>query len=181
MYGMDWTKGLTLILHTPGGDPNAAETIVQYLWSKFDYIEVIVPTYAMSAGTMIALATDKIIMGRQSQLGPIDPQFIIGNGSVSAYSIKAQFEAAKADIVGNPTNPSYAHLWAPILQSMGLGLHQQAIAALNHSEDLVKSWLEMRIKSRKADRQRVVELGLWNYNSSNSMSGSVNSTINTPL
>jgi ATP-dependent protease ClpP protease subunit len=145
MYGMDWTKGLTLILHTPGGDPNAAETIVQYLWSKFNYIEVIVPTYAMSAGTMIALAADNIIMGRQSQLGPIDPQFIIGNGAVSAYSIKAQFEAAKADIVGNPTNPSYAHLWAPILQSMGLGLYQQAITALKHSEDLVRDWLKARM------------------------------------
>ena len=59
MYGMDWDKGLTLILHTPGGLVNAVDTVVSYLHSKFDYIESIVPTFAMSAGTMIALATNK--------------------------------------------------------------------------------------------------------------------------
>ena len=42
MYGMDWSKGLTLILHTPGGVRNAVETIVDYLTAKFAYIEVIV-------------------------------------------------------------------------------------------------------------------------------------------
>lgn len=55
MFGMDWNKGLTLVLHTPGGVTNAAETLVAYLRSKFNYIEVIVPTFAMSAGTMISL------------------------------------------------------------------------------------------------------------------------------
>ena len=42
MYGMNWSKGLTLILHTPGGVTNAVETIVDYLTAKFAYIEVIV-------------------------------------------------------------------------------------------------------------------------------------------
>ena len=49
MYKMDWSKGLTLILHTPGGITNAAETIVDYLTKKFDRLEVIIPTFAMSA------------------------------------------------------------------------------------------------------------------------------------
>lgn len=74
MNGMDFTKGLVLLLHTPGGVMNAAETVVAYLHSKFDYIETIVPTYAMSAGTMLCLASNNIVMGRQSQLGPIDPR-----------------------------------------------------------------------------------------------------------
>ena len=41
IYGMDWSSGLTLILHTPGGDPNAAESIVSNLRSKLSSIEVI--------------------------------------------------------------------------------------------------------------------------------------------
>jgi len=49
MFGMEWGKGLTLMLHTPGGVTNATETIVDYLWTKFDFIEAIVPTLAMSA------------------------------------------------------------------------------------------------------------------------------------
>jgi len=56
----------------------AAQTIVDYLRSKFSTIEVLVPTYAMSAGTMIALGCDRVFMGRQSQLGPTDPQLIVG-------------------------------------------------------------------------------------------------------
>ena len=83
MYGMTWTKQLTLLLHTPGGVTNAAETIVAYLRSQFTDIEVIIPTYAMSAGTMISLAANRIVMGRQSQLGPIDPQFVMGQRAQS--------------------------------------------------------------------------------------------------
>jgi len=92
MNGMDWDKGLTLILHTPGGATNATETIVAYLRSKFNDIEVVIPTYAMSAGTMISLASDRVIMGRQSQMGPIDPQMLISGRIVSATAIIEQFE-----------------------------------------------------------------------------------------
>lgn len=95
MYGMDWNKGLTLLLHTPGGLTNAAETIVEYLYQKFQYIEVIIPTFAMSAGTMISLGANKIIMGRQSQLGPIDPQMPLSGRFVSAQSVVDQFDEAK--------------------------------------------------------------------------------------
>ena len=76
IHGMDCSKGLDLILHTPGGSPTAAEAIVVYLRKKFDNdIRVIVPQLAMSAGTMIACSAKVIIMGKQSSLGPIDPQF----------------------------------------------------------------------------------------------------------
>lgn len=85
VYGHDFNKGLLLILHTPGGLAEAAQTIVDYLRSKFTAIDVLVPTYAMSAGTMIALGCDRIVMGRQSQLGPTDPQLIIGSRPYSAH------------------------------------------------------------------------------------------------
>lgn len=68
LHGMDYDQTLSLILHTPGGNVNAAESLVEYLRSKFKRIEVIVPTFALSAGTMITLASDLIIMGRHSQL-----------------------------------------------------------------------------------------------------------------
>ena len=71
-------NGLLLILHTPGGLAEAAQTIVEYLRNVFTDIVVAIPTYAMSAGTMIALGCDQIYMDRQSQLGPIDPQMFIG-------------------------------------------------------------------------------------------------------
>ena len=56
--------GLDLILHSPGGSPEAAEAIVSYLRSRFSHIRVIVPQLAMSAATMIACAADEIVLGR---------------------------------------------------------------------------------------------------------------------
>ena len=53
---------------------------------------------AMSAGTMIACSAKKIIMGKASSLGPIDPQF---NG-IPAYNIISEFEEAKKDLSTNP-------------------------------------------------------------------------------
>lgn len=142
MYGMDWSKGLTLFLHTPGGITNASETIVSYLTSKFTDIEVVIPTFAMSAGTMISLSADRIIMGRQSQLGPIDPQMPVFGQFVSARAVVDQFERAKAEILQNVTT---AHAWAPILQSIGPALLQEAQNALAYGETMVARWLEARM------------------------------------
>jgi Serine dehydrogenase proteinase len=148
-YGMDWSKGLTLILHTPGGVTNAAETIVAYIRSKFDRFEVIVPTYAMSAGTMISLAADCIVMGRQSQLGPIDPQLFMRDRQASAMAIVEQFELAKADILANK---DLAHVWAPILQSHGPSLLMEARNALDYGERMVATWLETWLLAGESDR-----------------------------
>ncbi|WKZ83573.1 MAG: serine protease [Acidimicrobiia bacterium] len=139
VYGMSWSKPLTLLLHTPGGITNAAETIVRYLRAKFPHIEVVVPAYAMSAGTMISLASDRIIMGHQSQLGPIDPQMPVGGGRfVSARAVVDQFAKAKEEITDDLT---LAHIWAPILQSLGPSLLQEAQNALDYGERMVAEWL----------------------------------------
>jgi len=155
MLRMDWAKGLTLLLHTPGGITNAAESIVAYLHEKFSFIETVVPTFAMSAGTMIALGSNKIIMGRQSQLGPIDPQMPFAGGrTVSARAIVDQFERAKRDLL---TDLKLAHLWAPILQSLGPGLLQEAQNALDYSETMVAGWLQKRMFSGNPDAKRLAE------------------------
>src|ERR1044071_8302428 len=149
MFGMKWDRGLTLLLHTPGGITNAAETVVDYLRKKFAAIEVIVPTYAMSAGTMISLAADRIVMGKQSQLGPIDPQMPVGGAYVSASSIVDLFEKAKADIIGPNGNLNAAHVWAPILQAMGPAVLQEATYAIQYGEEMVARWLAAYMMAAK--------------------------------
>lgn len=139
IYGMNYADGLCLLLHTPGGVTNAAETIVSYLRSKFPDIEVVVPTFAMSAGTMISLASNRIVMGRQSQLGPIDPQFLMNGGAISARAIVDQFTRARDEILANPMS---AHAWAPVLGSIGPALLQEASNALEYAESMVRRWLE---------------------------------------
>lgn len=138
--GMPFAKGLTLILHTPGGVTNATESLVDYLRAKFPSIEVIVPTFAMSAGTMISMAADRIVMGHHSQLGPIDPQIpTVAGRSYSAQTIVDQFDAAKQEIAANPV---FAHAWAPILASLGPALLKESANALAYSEKMVANWLE---------------------------------------
>ena len=147
-------KGLSLIIHTPGGDANAVESIVEYLHAKFEYIEVIVPYLAMSGGSMISLASDKLIMGRQSQLGPIDPQFQIGNTYYSARAIAEGFLQAKADIT---QDTRLAHLWAPILQNMGPSLVLEASKSLSYSEQLVRNWLIERDLIKASDAESKIK------------------------
>ena len=76
VHKLDKKIGLDLILHTPGGDIAATESLVTYLKKIFgNDIRVFIPQIAMSAGTMISLSAKEIVMGKQSNLGPIDPQY----------------------------------------------------------------------------------------------------------
>lgn len=98
VHKLDKTKGLDLILHTPGGEIAATEQIVNYLHSCFSDIKVIIPQMAMSAGSIISVSCNEIIMGKESCLGPFDPQL----GGVACQSVLKEFENAKLDIQNNP-------------------------------------------------------------------------------
>lgn len=149
VHGLNCSKGLDLILHTPGGDPSAAETIVHYLRNKFAKdIRVIVPQLAMSAGTMIACSGKEIIMGKQSSLGPIDPQF---NG-IPAFNIKQEFLAAEEDLRKHPENAQY---WAIKLQQYPAAFLKTAIDAIELSEELVREWLGTAMFNRDIDSDKI--------------------------
>src|SRR5438046_4323508 len=74
---------IDLILHTPGGLVLAAEQIAKVLVERKAKVTVFVPHYAMSGGTLIALAADEIVMDANAVLGPVDPQI----GDLPAASI----------------------------------------------------------------------------------------------
>ena len=74
---------IDIILHTPGGLVLAAEQIAKALVERKGKVTVFVPHYAMSGGTLIALAADEIVMDANAVLGPVDPQI----GDMPAASI----------------------------------------------------------------------------------------------
>ncbi len=76
---------IDLIVHTPGGLVLAAEQIARALKDHRGRTTVFVPHYAMSGGTLLALAADEIVMDQNAVLGPVDPQI----GSYPAASILA--------------------------------------------------------------------------------------------
>jgi ClpP class serine protease len=81
-------RPIEIILHTPGGLVLAASQIAIALADHDGPVTAVVPHYAMSGGTMIALAADEIVIDRHAALGPIDPQL----GGYPAASILAALE-----------------------------------------------------------------------------------------
>jgi ClpP class serine protease len=78
---------IDLVIHTPGGLVLAAMQIARAVEAHKANVTVYVPVYAMSGGTLIALAADEIVLGEFSVLGPIDPQIA---GLPAASIIKAR-------------------------------------------------------------------------------------------
>jgi len=143
---------LDLVLHSPGGSPEAAEAIVQYLRQKFDHIRLFVPHMAMSAATMIACAADEIVMGKHSYIGPIDPQLqlqtSLGARSVPAQTIIDQFEVATRDMM----DPSKARAWVGMLSQYGPDLLITCERATQLSQELVSKWLKAYMFVSDVDR-----------------------------
>ncbi len=103
---------LDLLLHTMGGDVDAAEKIVLMLRKTTDpggELRVIVPDCAKSAGTLITLAAKTIVMSDPSELGPIDPQILVTlpNGHLSRRPAQSYLDAYD-DLVARLKNPDGA-------------------------------------------------------------------------
>jgi len=153
IHKLDRSKGLDLILHTPGGEVAATESLIDYLYAMFDKdIRVIVPQISMSGGTMIALAAKKIIMGKQSNLGPIDPQI----GGRACQAILNEFETAKAEVSANPLSLA---LWQVIIRQYSPTLLGKCQQAIEWSEAIAEKVLKANMFSNEPHKVKdVIEL-----------------------
>jgi hypothetical protein len=135
IHGLDRSKGLDLILHTPGGETAATESLVDYLRAMFGTdIRAVVPQLALSAGTMIACACKEIVMGKHSSLGPIDPQF----RGVPAHGVVEEFQRAYEEIKQDQIKIA---VWQPILAKYQPTLVGECEKAMRWSHEMTKEWL----------------------------------------
>src|SRR5256885_3390340 len=95
----DADRPIDLILHTPGGLVLAAGQIAHALKRHRAKVTVFVPHYAMSGGTLIALAADEIVMDPNAVLGPVDPQL----GQSPAASVLTVLDRKRADDIVDQT------------------------------------------------------------------------------
>lgn len=144
IHQLERDKGLDLILHTPGGDVAATESLVDYLRSMFDDIRAIIPQIAMSAGTMIALSCKEIVMGKHSSLGPIDPQF----GGMPAHGIIEEFQQAKKEIAANPATVA---VWQPIIAKYPPAFVGECAKAIQWANQIVQDWLTTGMFAGESD------------------------------
>ncbi|MFN3367953.1 MAG: SDH family Clp fold serine proteinase [Thermus sp.] len=135
---------IDLILHTPGGLVLAAEQIAEALLRHPAKVTVFVPHYAMSGGTLIALAADEIVMDENAVLGPVDPQL----GQYPAASILKVLERKPIQEIDDQT----------------LILADVAEKALKQVKATVKNLLLKRMPEEKAEEvATLLSQGTWTH------------------
>ena len=135
-------KPIEIILHTPGGLVLAARQIASALADHDGKVTAVVPNYAMSGGTMIALAADEILLDSHAALGPIDPQL----GQYPAASL-----VAVSEMPGQHKDETL------LMADVGR-------KALHQVEVFARGLLERNMESVKAhDVARILSTGLWTH------------------
>ncbi|MCK5241437.1 ATP-dependent Clp protease proteolytic subunit [bacterium] len=128
-----------IYLETPGGSGEAAEEIVEFIREKYDYVSFVVSGEAKSAGTIMVLSGDDILMTKTGSLGPIDAQVRIGRSTISAFDYMewVKDKHQEADKQGR-LNPFDATMVAQISPGELKGVNHSLLFA----EDLVGKWLQ---------------------------------------
>jgi ClpP class serine protease len=133
---------IEIILHTPGGLVLAASQIARALRDHDGRIVAVVPHYAMSGGTLIALAADEIVIDRHAALGPVDPQL----GQYAARSL--------VEVAARPGRHDDQTL---ILADVGA-------KALRQVETVTRQLLERQFEpARAADLAHLLASGVWTH------------------
>jgi hypothetical protein len=129
---------LDVLLETPGGSGETVEDIVRILRGKYSEVSMIIPGWAKSAGAIMAMSGDEILMEPASALGPIDAQMTWQGKVFSADALLEGVEKIKKEVESSGIlNKAYI----PILQGLSPGELQEAENALNFAQELVTSWL----------------------------------------
>lgn len=127
---------IDVLLHSPGGRPDATERLVCLLRDRFKEVNFLIPHSAYSAATMLALSGNSIVLHPSAILGPIDPQI---NG-VPARSIKRGFEKAKERI--SKEGPEALPAYIPLIEKYSLELLELCEDSEKLSKELVSTWLK---------------------------------------
>lgn len=148
VHNVDRSRGLDLILHTPGGGIEAARAIVEYLYSMFGKdIRVIVPHVAMSAGTMIACSARTIVLGKHSSLGPTDPHV----RGFAALGVLAEIDRAIVEIKADPVKQI---IWQQVFAKYPPNFILDCERSKVGSESMVTEWLAGNMFAAHSDAEQ---------------------------
>lgn len=156
-------KKLTLILYTKGGDTLSAWSLVNTIRMYCDELEIIVPSIALSAGTLMCLGANRIVMTKQAMLGPIDPSItgplnpvIPGapnaRAPVSVEAVRGYIELAKSDFGVTDLTP--------VLLDLANKVHPLVLGAIfrtkSQIQTLAREFLEHSVTD-KTKQQRIID------------------------
>lgn len=151
---LDVAKPLHVLLASPGGDGETAIRMVRSLQARCSELTILVPDQAKSAGTLLCLGADKILMGPAGDLGPVDTQFLLGQNLVGAKEIVAAVEEAEDRV---KANPQAFPLFASLLSDVNMMMVEQARNALDRCGDQVYEALSCCRKRTDADAKALTK------------------------
>jgi len=152
------TDNGVLMINSPGGDGDVAEKMLMMCRRRFPAsFRVIVPDYAKSAATMIALGSDEILMGYLSELGPIDPQFRTAayEPGTSARSLIDGLELIRNKVAGGDP----IQLYYPLLSQIRPEMIARAESAINGAREYAEKWLKQY--QLKHDQKQAESVSQW--------------------
>jgi hypothetical protein len=156
------TRKISLILHTNGGHTSAAWRIVNLIRTFCDDLEVIVPLKAMSAGTLISLGADRLLMTKQAALGPIDPSINhplapgvqfgpqLQRVPVSVEAVRGYLDAAKDDLQVKDPN-----VLANILIDLSNKIHPLVLGQIFRSRAQIRFLADKLIRQQVTDETKI--------------------------
>lgn len=145
-----------LMIHTPGGDANAAEQILNLVTQRGSSLRVIVPRSAKSAGTLVALGAKEIVMGVASELGPVDPQIAVVVGGIPRFIPAQSFIDSYDELIVKTHEAQAANLpaagYGTLLQTINVAFVNEARRQIEHSKQMGARWLVKAMYPGQVDK-----------------------------
>ncbi|WP_322887156.1 hypothetical protein U8C36_06840 [Sinorhizobium medicae] len=155
------TAKISLVLHTNGGQTATAWQLVNLIKSFCEQFEVLIPFKAMSAGTLISLGANEIVMSKQAVLGPIDPSLThalgplipMGNQMarvpVSVEAVRGYLDAAEELKITD------AHTLGSILMDLSNKVHPLVLGEIFRSREQIRFLADKLLRHSVQDSEKV--------------------------
>lgn len=165
LESVGYTQKLDLIIDSPGGELNTTEKIVAMCRSFCNQFRVIVVNRAKSAATMLALASDEIMMGYLSELGPLDPQIMVINPRGQYTFVPAQSIIDSLALLDGALKQGLdQRAVIALVQKIDPPILDVANKALLHSKVIAEEWLKKYMLKDNPDKAKEIANALSDNN-----------------
>jgi len=162
--GIGVVPKISLYLYTRGGDTAAAWNIVNLLKMYCDELEVIIPHKAHSAGTIISLGANRIVMTKQATLGPIDPSLttplnpkVDVNGNFIPYPVSVEAVKGYLEFAGEQIGKNEDSL-AQVVLNLSQNVHPLVLGQVYRTRSQIKMLAEKLLKNHISNKDEVEKI-----------------------
>lgn len=159
------TKKISLILHTDGGQTLGAWRIVNLLRTFCDELEVMIPSKALSAGTLISIGADKLVMSKQAALGPIDPSVnnllnpqVNINGQLSRSPVSVESVLGFISVAKEELKLSGEPALTQVLSNLTAQVHPLVIGEVYRTRTQIRFLATKLVARQIADQEKITNI-----------------------